>query len=296
VDLRLSAEVPLADLLAHLYVLLPVLDDDKHYWVGDDEIDKLLRRGGEWLAEHPERDLITRRYLRHHQHLTTDALTRLLGEADGPEDADDQEATVEAPVRLNDERIEVVTAALKDTGARRVLDLGCGDGKLLKALAAEAQFTEIVGVDVSTRSLQAAHRRLRLDEVPDHQAGRVQLRQGALTYRDRRLAGYDAAAVVEVIEHLDPERLDAFEQAVFGAARPETVVVTTPNVEHNVRFDALPEGHLRHHDHRFEWSRADFAAWAAGVADRQGYAVVHRGVGTEDPEVGPPTQMAVFTR
>jgi 3' terminal RNA ribose 2'-O-methyltransferase Hen1 len=64
VEARLHTKERLQDLLAHMYVLLPVLDDDKHYWVDDDEIDKLLHRGGEWLAAHPERELITTRYLR----------------------------------------------------------------------------------------------------------------------------------------------------------------------------------------------------------------------------------------
>ena len=297
VDLRLSADVAVADLLTHLYVLLPVLDDDKHYWVGEDEVEKLLRRGEGWLSDHPERDLITRRYLGHRRHLTSDALERLLGEAEADDEPDDpQEEAVEAPVRLNDLRIDAVVQALASSGAHRVLDLGCGDGKLLKALVAERQFTEIVGVDVSIRALTTAARRLHLDQVPEHQKDRVQLRQGALTYRDRRNAGYDAAAVVEVIEHLDPERLDAFEQALFGAARPETVVVTTPNVEHNVRYEGLPEGQHRHHDHRFEWTRAEFETWAAGIAERQGYAVTHSAIGPGDAEVGPPTQMAVFRR
>jgi 3' terminal RNA ribose 2'-O-methyltransferase Hen1 len=298
VDLRLTAEVRLADLLAHLYVLLPVLDDDKHYWVGDDEVDKLLRRGGDWLATHPERELITRRYLRHQRRLADDALARLLeGGPDTEDDGDDpQEAAVEAPVRLNDQRLEAVVGALVAAGAHRVLDLGCGDGKLLKALSAERQFTEIVGVDVSARALAAASRRLHLDRTPERDVDRVQLRQSALTYRDRRLSGYDAAAVVEVVEHLDPDRLDAFEQALFGAAQPGTVVVTTPNIEHNVRYETLPPGRLRHRDHRFEWTREEFAGWAGGVAERHGYRVEHHGIGADDAEVGPPTQMAVFTR
>ncbi len=297
-DVRLAAEVTVADLLTHLYVLLPVLDDDKHYWVGDQEVDKLLRRGEGWLPDHPERDLITRRYLRHQRHLTDDALERLLDDVEpattGP--ADPGEEAVEAPLRLNDQRVDAVLAALVATGAHRVLDLGCGDGKLLKALVKERQFTEIVGVDVSHRALETAARRLRLDEQPEHQRDRVRLLQGALTYRDQRLAGFDAAAVVEVIEHLDASRLDAFEQALFGSARPGTVVLTTPNVEHNVRFEALPSGRLRHHDHRFEWTRAELRAWAGGVAERNGYDVTYQGIGPDDPEVGPPTQMAVFTR
>jgi 3' terminal RNA ribose 2'-O-methyltransferase Hen1 len=296
-DVRLSATIPLTDLLAHLYVLLPVLDDDKHYWVGDDEVDKLLRRGGDWLVNHPERELITRRYLRHFRGLTTDALARLLADDEAVGDiADPQEEAVEETLSLNQLRIEAVCSALKGSGAHRVLDLGCGNGKLLRALHGEPQFTEVVGVDVSHRALESASRRLHTDEMSERQRSRISLLQSALTYRDRRLAGFDAAAVVEVVEHLDPSRLDAFEQALFGAAKPGTVVLTTPNVEHNVRFETLPADQLRHHDHRFEWTRDQFRAWAAGVAERNGYEVEFLPIGPDDPEVGPPTQMAVFSR
>src|SRR5262249_22503449 len=128
------------------------------------------------------------------------------------------------------------------------------------------------------------------------QTGRVRLRQGALTYTDAALKGYDAAVLSEVIEHLDQPRLPALEYAVFGAARPATVVVTTPNVEYNVRWETLPAGPVRHSDHRFEWSREEFRTWAEAVAARHGYAVAYAPVGPDDPEVGPPTQMAVFTK
>jgi 3' terminal RNA ribose 2'-O-methyltransferase Hen1 len=297
VDLRIAAEVPVADLLTHLYVLLPVLDDEKHHWVGDDEVDKLLRRGGAWLAEHPEKELITRRYLRHRRHLADAAMERLLGEVEADADLGDvDEEAVEAPLRLADERIAAVREALLATGAQRVLDLGCGDGKVLAALDREQQFRELVGVDVSPRALAAAARRLRLDERPEREKDRVRLIQGALTYRDARLGGYDAAAVVEVIEHLDADRLDAFEHAIFGAARPGVVVLTTPNVEHNVRFDGLAPGQARHQDHRFEWTRAELHEWAEGVGARHGYTTSYRPVGVDDPEVGPPTQLVVFAR
>ena len=296
-EVGLRAMLPVADLLAHLYVLLPVLDDDKHYWVGDDEVDKLLRRGGDWLGTHPERELITRRYLRHFRGLTTDALARLLADDEaGTDIADPREEAVEETLSLNQVRVEAVRSALKAAGVRRVLDLGCGDGKLLRALLAEPQFTEVVGVDVSHRALESASRRLRTDEMSERQQGRLSLLQSALTYRDRRLAGFDGAAVVEVVEHLDPSRLDAFEQALFGAARPGTVVLTTPNVEHNVRFTTLPPGQLRHRDHRFEWTRQQFASWVSAVAEGNGYTVVLLPIGPDDPEVGPPTQMAVFSR
>jgi 3' terminal RNA ribose 2'-O-methyltransferase Hen1 len=302
-DVTLFASVLLKDLLEHLFVLLPVLDDDKHYWVGDDEVDKLLRRGGDWLGAHPERELITRRYLRHDRRLAGDALTRLI-EADGSiEDLDaakqtydDEEAAIEKPVRLNDQRMEAVVSALRESGAQRIADLGCGQGTLVRALLKEAWVDRVVGVDVSWRSLEVAGRRLRLDEMPPRQHARVDLWHGALTYRDRRLSDFDALAVVEVIEHIDPPRLAAFEDALFGHTRPRTVVVTTPNVEYNSLFENLPADQLRHKDHRFEWTRAEFKTWCAAVADRHHYSVTISGIGPTDGLLGSPTQMAVFAR
>lgn len=302
-DVTLSVVARVKDVLEHLFVLLPVLDDDKHYWVGDGEVEKLLRRGGDWLGAHPERELITRRYLRHDPRLTRAALARLI-EADGsledPDEAqqtnDEAEAAIEQPVRLNDQRMEAVVAALRESGAQRIADLGCGQGTLVRALLKEPWVDRVVGVDVSWRSLETAARRLRLADMPPRQRARVDLWQGALTYRDRRLRDFDALAVVEVIEHIDPPRLAAFEDALFGDARPRTAVVTTPNVEYNVLFETMPTDRLRHKDHRFEWTRAEFEAWCAGVADRHDYSVTITGIGATDDTLGSPTQMAVFTR
>jgi 3' terminal RNA ribose 2'-O-methyltransferase Hen1 len=289
----------LRDLLTHLSVLVPVLDDEKHYWVDDSEVEKLLRRGGDWLAAHPERTLIVDRYLLHQRRLARAALARLLEADQTDPDADEaahgeeEETVVERPIRLSDQRVGAVLAALKRCGAKSVLDLGCGEGRLLRELATDVQFTRIVGVDVSHRTLEVA--RDRLQRLAHRQRERVTLLHGALTYRDGRLAGFDAATVIEVIEHLDPPRLAAFERVLFEYARPGAVVVTTPNVEYNVRFPRLPAGRLRHRDHRFEWTRAEFQAWAQAVAARHGYAVRFLPVGPEDPEVGAPTQMGVFS-
>ncbi|MFI6129764.1 3' terminal RNA ribose 2'-O-methyltransferase Hen1 [Micromonospora sp. NPDC051141] len=301
VDLTLTGTLRLADALNHLYVLLPVLDDAKHYWVAPDEVDKLLRAGSGWLADHPERGLITRRYLAHRRALAGAALARLaeLRLADEPsaDDSIDPETPPETPrATLATQRREAVLAALRDSGASRVLDLGCGGGALLTALAADRRFTEVVGVDVADRSLAMAARRLRLDRLPERQRDRIHLRQSALTYRDDRLRGYDAAVLMEVVEHLDPPRLPALQDAVFGHARPGTVVVTTPNVEYNVRYEGLAPGRFRHADHRFEWTRAEFAAWVARVAAAHGYTATLGGIGDDDPEVGSPTQLAIFTR
>ncbi|MFI1461049.1 3' terminal RNA ribose 2'-O-methyltransferase Hen1 [Nocardia carnea] len=386
--LVLSATVRLADALNHLYVLLPVLDGAKHYWLDNDEVDKLLRAGGGWLAAHPERGWITRRYLARRQSLVRTALARLaeldnsdpaeLGAVDEAIQADQTAAEPhgtsarvpgsvapgiaadssaqdmrgvltaaidaagrspgmgltstttpgdyapagttagsdtgrsahEDPVsataaRANDgtptaslavQRRAAVVAALREAGAARILDLGCGEGALLRDLLGDSSFREIMGVDVSTRALSIARRRLRLDRLPERVARRLTLRQGSLTYTDSALRGFDAAVLMEVIEHIDPPRLPTVEYVVFGAAAPQSVLVTTPNAEYNVRYDGLPAGAFRHSDHRFEWNRAEFRSWAQRIAGHYGYEVRFAPIGFPDPEVGPPTQLAVFTR
>lgn len=339
VRVRLRGEVRLSDALTHLYVLLPVLDDAKHYWVDIGEVDKLVRAGGDWLAAHPRRGLITRRYLAHRKPFERAALTRL-AEAEGTEEATetpieeettpakigeaalsgleagragepalaasaeatrspgealDAETEAERIVPLHRKRIAAVIKALQESGAASVLDLGCGSGKLLARLLKERQFTRVTGVDVSARALDLAEHALRLDRMPERMAQRLQLLQGSVVYRDKRFAGYDAAVLMEVVEHLDEGRLPAMERVVFGEARPRTVVVTTPNAEYNARY-GLEDHQMRHADHRFEWDRARFAAWAAATAERHGYRVRIEGVGDADPEVGTPTQMGVFDR
>ncbi|HTJ69355.1 MAG TPA: 3' terminal RNA ribose 2'-O-methyltransferase Hen1 [Actinospica sp.] len=302
-DVTLTGVQRVSDALSQLYVLLPVLDGSKHYWIDPSEVEKLLRAGEAWLPGHPDRELITRRYLGRRPTLVRSALARLAESDEVPEseldnaiEAEPEVVEEETPhVSLATHRRDAVIAALKDVGGRRVLDLGCGGGALLRALLHERYFTEIVGVDVSARALQYAARKLHLDRQPAQVAERLTLKQGSLTYTDTSLKGYDAAVLMEVIEHVDPPRLASLEHAVFGAAKPRAVVVTTPNAEYNVRYETLEAGRMRHRDHRFEWTRAEFAAWAEAVAGRRGYAVEYRPVGDVDPELGPATQLAVFT-
>jgi SAM-dependent methyltransferase len=330
VDLLVSGEVRLADALNHLYVLLPALDDAKHYWVSTDEIDKLVRAGGGWLARHQEKELITRRYLAHRSGLYRPALARLAEVDDAaaesfdnavpaedsqesgsgepaydpdiePQDAagaraEGQAVAEDRRIPLAQQRRGAVLAVLRSAGATRVADVGCGEGALTAALLADPVFTEIVAADVSSRALEIAEQRLRLDTRSPRQRERVSLIQSSLTYRDERLAGLDAIVLMEVIEHVDPPRMAALERTVFTDAAPALVVVTTPNTEYNVRFEFLAPGAMRHRDHRFEWTRSEFAAWAERVGDERGYDVRLLPVGTEDPEVGAPTQLAVFSR
>jgi 3' terminal RNA ribose 2'-O-methyltransferase Hen1 len=297
---KLIGVARLSVLLNHLYVLIPVMDNAKHYWVGEDEIDKLLKRGEGWLDQHPAKELIVRRYLRHRGILARAALERLAPETHEetvePEVRGGPEEALEAPVRLNDERMTAVVAALKATGARVIADLGCGEGKLLQRLLRERWAERLIGLDPAARELEWAAKRLKLHVPGGPPEGRVTLLHGSLTYRDDRWAGVDAAAMIEVIEHLDPERLPLVERVVFGEARPGVVVVTTPNSEYNALFPNLKAGAFRHPDHRFEWTRAQFRSWADKIGLVYGYRADISGIGLQDEARGTPTQMAVFTR
>lgn len=301
--LTLEAQATVHDALSHLYVLLPVLDEDKHYYIGDAEVDKLLRHGEGWLVKHPERQLIVSRYLKRKSSLMDQAFARLLDDENAAveevESKTEQSALaekdLERPLTLHTQRLNLVATRLKELGAKSVVDLGCGEGKLLRRLLADRAFERISGMDVSHRSLEVASSRLRLDRMSERQRRRIELMQGSLLYRDKRLAGFDAAALVEVIEHLDPLRLIALERVLFEFARPRHVVITTPNREYNVLFPTLPQNKMRHGDHRFEWTRAEFADWAESTSHRFGYQVRFEPVGPVDSTHGAPSQMAVFS-
>ena len=336
-SVRLVTVQTLQAVLQHLYVLIPVFDNQKHYFVGSEEIDKLLAKGRSWLADHPQREAITRRYLRNQSSMVRQAIDRLsptppneatIARDDATHQADRAELAVEASVviaqercptqkrdgtaeqgnfeseasvppsrtPLNQLRYQAVIDVITQVEATSVVDLGCGEGKLMRQLIKQRSLRRIVGMDVSAHALQIAADRLRIDTLPPPQAERIELIQGSLMYRDSRLAGFDVAMLVEVIEHLDPPRLDAMRQVVFDHARPQTVIVTTPNVEYNAVWESLPAGKLRHTDHRFEWSRQEFARWTQTITERFGYSCRHAGIGAEIDGVGTPTQMAIFQR
>jgi SAM-dependent methyltransferase len=328
VDVELRGQLTLADALSQLYVLLPVLDDAKHYWVGEAEIDKLVRYGGDWLTDHPARATIMARYLAHQGSYVVDAAARLAGEGleqvpvglvdpvEAAEAAADSSYQVMAPARsaadqsypadlatdameepagppsesLAGLRTRFLVDQLRRLGAWRVLDLGCGEGRLVRALLDHPQF-EVVGADVAASPLARAARRL--ERLADRQRQRVSLIQASATYRDDRFSGFDAVVVSEVIEHLDLDRLAAFERNLFVTARPGHVLVTTPNAEYNQLY-GLAAGQSRHSDHRFEWTRRQFQDWAQALARRTGYRVGFDGVGAPDQTLGQPTQVAIF--
>lgn len=294
--LRLKNTVTAQQLLSHLYILIPVCDNDKHYWIGESEAEKLLEKGQDWLPSHPAREFITMRYLKHQRSLANQVMEVLLkDEATPGEEEEEEKPMPEQKKRVHDLRLQTVRDELKQANAKTVVDLGCGEGKLLKLLLEEKQFEKILGMDVSYRSLEIAKDKLKLDKIPAHQRQRIELIQGSLTYRDKRIEGFDAAALVEVIEHLDEPRLAALEKVVFKYAKPIDVVVTTPNAEYNKKFEGLTAGQMRHSDHRFEWTRAEFQQWGNRIAEEYNYDIVYKPVGEEDPEVGALTQMALFT-
>jgi 3' terminal RNA ribose 2'-O-methyltransferase Hen1 len=291
---ELTATTTVQKLLSHLYVLIPVLDEDKHYWVGADEVEKLLRHGEGWLNSHPEKEQITQRYLKRQKSLMQTALVQL-----GAEESLElavQEVAIEKPLSLNQVRQETVIATLKKHQAKSLVDLGCGEGKLISRLAKDNFFEKIAGMDVSYRSLEYARQKLDRLFLSAAQLERIEVFQGSLAYRDRRLENYDAATLIEVIEHLDKSRLAALERVVFEFAHPQLVLITTPNSEYNIKFENLPTGKFRHHDHRFEWTRVEFQIWAMGIAERFNYMVSFGDIGSIDSTVGAPTQMAIFER
>lgn len=286
-------------LLNHLYILMPVLDHEKHYFIGTDEREKIIRKGTGWLASHPEKEIIVRRYLKYDRNLAKQALVELAEEKptsqkENEEQDNKQDKKKEQKLHLQEMRMETIFSVLKKNGVTRILDLGCGEGDLLRLLLTEKSFAKIIGVDISHRVLEIASERLHLERLPNKKRERIQLLQSSLTYRDKRLLGYDAAAVVEVIEHLEPHRLSTFSTILFGYTKPKLVIVTTPNAEYNVKFENLKEGIFRHSDHRFEWTRAEFQDWALEIQKKFHYQVQFFPIGPEDETVGAPTQMAVF--
>jgi 3' terminal RNA ribose 2'-O-methyltransferase Hen1 len=311
VNLTIRGRVRLCELLNHLYVLIPVFDKQKHYWMSDEEVEKLMRHGEGWLSSHPEMKLITGRYFNKKRGLANQAIKSLLDadeiesaveevseeSADKPPEAESVAAEVkEKRVSLNERRLDAVVSAVRDCGARSVADLGCGEGRLLSKLINENQITKLIGLDVSVYALERAKSRLRLDRIAEYKRDKLTLLQGSLTYRDKRIEGFDAVCVVEVLEHMDIDRLPAFERTVFEFAAPRTVILTTPNKDYNKNYESMSEGAMRHHDHRFEWTRAEFRSWTEDVCRRFGYSVVRSEIGDTDEAAGAPTEMGVFTK
>lgn len=299
IDLTLRGKLKLCDLLDHIYVLIPVFDKQKHYYMSEEEIDKLLRHGERWLQAHPKKNTIIRRYFDMRRSYANKAIERLL-EAIPEKDTESAEEQIthvqqEKRIPLNTQRLEAVKNAVVQSGAASVLDIGCGEGRLTSLLLRERQIRKVTAADVSVSALERAKQKLNLDRMQPYLSDKLTLMQASLLYKDKRLEGFDAACVVEVIEHIDEPRIPLFEKVLFGFAKPKTVIVTTPNKEYNDNYPTLENGTLRHKDHRFEWTRPQFKAWCCHICEEFGYTAAYMEIGDVDDRCGTPTQGAVFT-
>jgi 3' terminal RNA ribose 2'-O-methyltransferase Hen1 len=290
--LTLRGEVTLQDALTHLYVLLPALDPARHYFYGESEVQKLLDKSQNWLEQHPARELIVGRYLSKSRELRETALQQF-------ETADDDETVAEGdvpdePVSAHDERHQRIVEIVRGAGDVSVVDLGCGEGKLLERLSKLPGKLEITGVEPAMRDLDKAHRAL--SRNPGKQMDpRIKLKHGSILYADDQLKGFDIAILSEVIEHIDPERLDHAERCVFGFMQPRKVVVTTPNASFNEMF-GLEEGRFRHRDHRFEWTETEVTAWCGRIGRDYGYSYELGGAGGYEPAFGHLSHFIVFEK
>lgn len=298
-DVTLSGTLLLRDALRHLYLLLPVLDAKKHYYMDVNEVTKLVSKGEGWLAAHPEKDWILRASLGRKPSLMRAAFEQLANAeeslaAEALEADEVAEGEDDMPrVSLHRQRHERIVEIIRRLKPKSVVDLGCGDGKLIRELVKIRGIDRILGMDVAFYEVEKAIRKLNLEDSGPRMRERVEIVHGSLLYRDERLAGFEVCTIVEVIEHLDAPRLAAFEKVVFKHAAPKTILLTTPNREYNPVYQI--EG-LRHADHRFEWTRDEFQEWAARVAATYEYTVEFEGVGEEHELYGAPSQLAVFTK
>ena len=297
IDLTVKGKVKLSDMLNHLYLLIPVFDKQKHYYTSKDELEKLVKHGEGWLEDHPAKNKILYRYFaakKGYAKKASDMLSEEESVDEEEETAKVSEEILEKHISLNTMRMETVKNAVLESGAEKVIDIGCGEGKLVSMLMEESSIKKITACDVSVKILEKAAKRMRFDKMPQNRRDKLEFIQGSLTYRDKRFEGYDCACVIEVIEHIEPMRIPAFERVVFEFAKPKTVIVTTPNVEYNVNYENLGEGKLRHADHRFEWNREELKTWTEHICEKFGYSCTIKNIGEYDEKTGSPTQMGVF--
>ena len=298
INLTISNTIKLCDLLNHIYVLIPVFDKQKHYYIESSEINKLLTHGQGWLENHPYKEKIVNRYFSIKKDYAKTVLENFLSNESKEEDINSNEISEETTKKtsLNNLRLQKVKDVVLSSGASSVIDLGCGEGKLTELLLKEPQIKKITACDVSISSLEKAAKRLHIDNMPSYKKDKLTLMQASLTYKDTRFEGFDCACIVEVIEHIDATRIPSFERIIFEFAAPKTVIITTPNKNYNVNYKTLCADKLRHNDHRFEWSKEEFENWANNICKKFSYTVELCGIGEEDEQQQTATQMGVFTR
>lgn len=297
-NITLTGMQTIPDLLRHLYVLLPALDNKKHYFVDGNEIAKLLSHGEGWLETHPHKERIVSRYLIHRHNLIEEALEQLTEDILDEDTEEGTEEAVERPIRLQEERLQTALAVLRtlDPAPLKLGDLGCGSGDFIRLIENDRAFPEVIGMDVSSKALQLAEKRLHLDRRNAWQMPKISFIHGSLVYKDSRLKGLDAILLLEVIEHIDAAKLPIIEYNIFEFLSPGYVFVSTPNQEYNSLFPSIEKNALRHRDHRFEWTRNEFKQWSDAIAVKYSYEVEFFNIGPCDDNLGAPTQMAVFKK
>ncbi|MBW4084382.1 3' terminal RNA ribose 2'-O-methyltransferase Hen1 [Paenibacillus sp. S150] len=311
--IKLKGIQTLQTALRQLFVLIPALDDYKHYYISDDEVDKIRRYGDGWLENHPQRALILKRTLRfagaikhYEDQMAGDgqqAENGASGEAPGiaepfaaPAEASAGTGAAEAPkARLNDLRYAAIADTVERLAARRsIVDFGSGGGKLSARLSSVPGVQEIKAVEPSAAAqLRAMDRFAKLEGRPG--AIVPEPVTGSLFYYDEALRGKDVMILCEVIEHIDERRLNRVMETIFHEYAPGTLIITTPNKEYNALYQMEHEK-LRHRDHRFEWDREAFGAWCSCWTSAYNYSVRLSGIGEFAQEYGYPTQMAIFTK
>lgn len=284
--ITLTGKQTIQNLLKHLFILIPVIDNYKHYFIDEREIEKVDRYGEGWLDAHPLKQFIVKRALRFQNLIRQSKFY--------DRERHNQENRETKKIRLNELRYEKIVDFIRTIPKRdTVVDLGAGEGKLSVKLGYLDGVKEILSVEPSNKSRVRAIQRFEEAEGTDGFTLPTSL-AGSLFYFDDRLVNKDIMVLCEVIEHIDEYRIPKMMEAIFRSYQPRVLIVTTPNQEYNVIYDM--DETMRHHDHRFEWTRDDFQENCEQWIKESPYYIQFEGIGEEHPEYGTPTQMAIFRR
>ena len=285
-NLRLKGKTNLKDLLSQLYILIPVFDRYLHFWIDEPQLQRFIRLTAGWLESHPEKRFILTEYF----WPAADFKSRVLERFNAIPGLSSNEKA--QPLKI--QRHEAIEATLAIHGAKTIIDLGCGEGSLIFYLLEQKKYAKIAGTDISAKNIESAKKRIA--GRPSRACREDDLFVSSLTYPDKRLRGYDAAVLSEVIEHFEINRMNTVMKNILGAAKPQIFIMTTPNRAYNNQFSGLADGAMRHPDHRYEFTEEEFTNFCRKNASAFGYEVELEPIGEISPEFGAPTLMGVFKK